>query len=337
MEERVKKPVSKVRIAAQIILYLLGFIILSAYICTYFAESAYIFELLSNFLLQIMVAAFAIGILGACLKNRPIAAIMITLAVICFVQSRLPFEAPWRLTPPGGEASLTIATYNQRIGNQQFNDMAQWLNAPENDIDVIVIIEAITNTKTLAHRVREKYPHTIFKHTVMPNKRPISYFILSKYEILDHERIELNKKPYHNFVARFKIMPDGAREPYTIYAAHTHSPINQEYIQFRNDEMVKMAELIAQDISSNIIALGDFNITPYSQHFKGFKQISGLNFQSYGVFLNPTWPSNFSVPFLRIPIDHMFYSDNLVQQNKYVGPSVNSDHHALIAQYSEKK
>lgn len=103
----------------------------------------------------------------------------------------------------------------------------------------------------------------------------------------------------------------------------------------RDDDMMHIAEL-AQKQKTHVIVMGDLNNTPFTSSFHYFLKISGLNFQSYGLFQNPTWPSGFALPFFQIPIDHVFYSDGLRQENKYVGPALWSDHHAIIAEFSEK-
>lgn len=336
VEENQKKPVSKTKLTLQIAVLALSFLLLVCYIATFFAGHVYIFELLSNFIVQYMLIAFLLGLLSIFVKSRIGMVLMFGLCLICFIQSRMVSDTPWQFFAPQEQASLKIATFNQNFANDNYEPIGEWLNKP-NGPDVIIIIEATSKTKRAANRAKENYPHQILKHTVNPKHRPISYFILSKYPVFDHERITLSKKPRHNILVRFKVKPDGVKEPFTIYAIHTHSPVTAQNTVFRDTELEQIAAIIKEDKSKNIIAMGDFNTAPYSSHFKVFKEITGLHFQSYGLLLNPTWPSQFKFSFLQIPIDHVLYSDNLIQQNKKAGMPLFSDHHALIAEFSEKE
>lgn len=335
-QEQAQVKPKKSRAAQRTILFA-SVVVWALYLCTFLSESVYQFELLRNFIAQIMIAALGVGIIAALLKSRISVALMAVLVIICFAEMRVPLDQPFSFFAPKEQSSLKILSYNQNVLNENFDAMEEWLLSDKNNADVIVIVEGTTKTKRLANRIKKVYPHQIAKQTVRPQKKPISYFIFSKYKISGHERILIAEKPRQNFVAKFNIKPEGMKNDVTIYAVHTQSPVTPEYEQSRNAELQKIAELITADQSKNIIAIGDFNNTPYSSHFKEFKERSGLHFQSYGLFLNPTWPAKFNLPFLQIPIDHVFYSDNLIQQNKMVGPSLFSDHHALIAEFSERE
>ena len=84
--------------------------------------------------------------------------------------------------------------------------------------------------------------------------------------------------------------------------------------------------------------MGDFNNTPFTPSFRDFLEVSGLNYQSYGLLQTPTWPTFADMDvfqIFQIPIDHIFFSDSLMQKNKYRGPSLKSDHHPIIAEFSE--
>lgn len=74
--------------------------------------------------------------------------------------------------------------------------------------------------------------------------------------------------------------------------------------------------------------LGDFNITPWSPHFRAFIEASGLSDCAIGHGLDPTWPSQLLA--LGIRIDHCFKSPHWRTLDARVGPSVDSDHRPML-------
>ena len=150
------------------------------------------------------------------------------------------------------------------------------------------------------------------------------------------EKIILKGPYYTSFAFRVVIQPPEAPAPVTVYALHPHPPTGPVAKAQREYELQFVAERITEDSSKNIVMMGDWNITPFSPYFKDVLNISGLNYQAYGFMQNPTWLSINGFKFLKIPIDHMLFSDGLSQMNKYAGPAFMSDHHMLIGEYAVK-
>ena len=81
--------------------------------------------------------------------------------------------------------------------------------------------------------------------------------------------------------------------------------------------------------SEPLIVAGDFNVTPWSRHFRTALERSGLNDCAAGHGLAPSWPSQF--PPLGIRIDHCWASHHWRSIDVRLGPSHGSDHLPLIA------
>jgi endonuclease/exonuclease/phosphatase (EEP) superfamily protein YafD len=201
--------------------------------------------------------------------------------------------------------------------------------------DVIIILEATANTLNMTNKMLEAYPHQINGLTKRPSHRPMSYMILSRLPILEQSTIPLQVYDWKNEALRFQVKTQEAQEPYTIYAIHTHSPSREEHQKRRNLELAKLGAIIQEDKSGNIIVAGDLNTTPYIPAFRDLLHISGLRYQSYGIFLNPSWPVFTKYMALRIPIDHMLYSRELTQHSKNTKTLNDSDHLAVITQFSQ--
>ena len=301
------------------------------------ADYHYYFDLLGHFVIQYMIAAAILCAFAVLCRQKKWAFVMFTLALVCFGHSRMTLHDPFRfIKPPAPQTALTIASWNQNIHNMSMENMADLFFAEGAPPDVIIMLEANGNTLNMAKAMIEGYPHQISGVTKRPNHRPMSFLVLSRLPILDQTTFPLHVFDWNNEVLRFSVQPISAPQPYVIYAAHTHSPSHESHQKRRNHELMRLAAIIREDNAPHIIVAGDLNTTPYIPAFRDFLLTSGLNYQSYGAFLNPSWPVIARYPAFRIPIDHMLYSDGLTQHNKNVVALNGSDHLALIAKFSQK-
>ena len=78
-----------------------------------------------------------------------------------------------------------------------------------------------------------------------------------------------------------------------------------------------------------VLVMGDFNATPFSPIFAEFLKATHLKNSLDGFGWQPSWPSLIS--FLGIPIDHVFVSSELIVKQRFIGPSISSDHLPVIA------
>jgi endonuclease/exonuclease/phosphatase (EEP) superfamily protein YafD len=77
--------------------------------------------------------------------------------------------------------------------------------------------------------------------------------------------------------------------------------------------------------------VGDLNVTPWNHRFRRLMQRSGLMDSSRGRGFQPTWPQDH--PLLRIPIDHVLHSPDILVVNRRIGREVNSDHSPVIVDF----
>ena len=106
-----------------------------------------------------------------------------------------------------------------------------------------------------------------------------------------------------------------------------------QYFAQRNAELEHVATFINskhRDATDNVVLLGDWNITPYSPFFSQLLNATGFKNQTTTRFFLPTWPAQYYAPF-RIPIDHILHRGKMTLLDKHLGPSLGSDHQALVA------
>jgi endonuclease/exonuclease/phosphatase (EEP) superfamily protein YafD len=74
-----------------------------------------------------------------------------------------------------------------------------------------------------------------------------------------------------------------------------------------------------------LLVAGDLNDTPYNASYQNFLKKAQLHDPMKSFGLMTTWPSVLP-PWLRIPIDHVFYSDDLKVKEQHLLPNTGSDH-----------
>lgn len=312
-------------------------LLLLGYFCSLVAPLLYFFDLFSHFTLQYIIGGVILGLTLAFYKRWIWCSLVLTVALLCFIESRWNLEFPMQFSAPKGEAVYKIAAFNHNFGSIAYDHIEKWIKQQSDDLDAIILLEANEKTKEIAVNLSKEYPFQLHE----PRDHAFGMVILSKYKMIEAERIDFNSLPNNNFIwdnfaIRFTIKDPEANAPLAIYAMHPPPPGGPRLWEQRNGEMQIIGRKVMSDPTKNKIVLGDLNNTPFSPSFREFLKASDLNIQSYGFLLNPTWPSFFFAPIFQIPIDHVLYSGNLIQQNKYVGPAIFSDHHAIIAEFSER-
>ena len=80
-----------------------------------------------------------------------------------------------------------------------------------------------------------------------------------------------------------------------------------------------------------VLLMGDLNVSPFSYWFKRITEMELKNSMK-GFGFQPTWPTG--IPFLKIPLDHVLHTDEIVIHRRMVGPDVGPDHLPVIVDFS---
>lgn len=74
--------------------------------------------------------------------------------------------------------------------------------------------------------------------------------------------------------------------------------------------------------------VGDFNATPWSYPFRRLMASTDLSNSALGFGLDLSYPADGN-PLVRVPIDHLLFSDGLAVVDRRLGPAMGSDHFPL--------
>jgi endonuclease/exonuclease/phosphatase (EEP) superfamily protein YafD len=99
----------------------------------------------------------------------------------------------------------------------------------------------------------------------------------------------------------------------------------------RDIQMHEIAKRIAQSKKLTILA-GDFNCTPWCYIFTDFVKESGLLDSRLNKGIQPTWPT--MLPYMLIPIDHVFMSPAIKCADRSVQDDCGSDHFPVLCKFT---
>lgn len=159
-----------------------------------------------------------------------------------------------------------------------------------------------------------------FKHSFdLPEDGPFGIWVLSKFELVD---LDVQRR---NEIAFLHLKYKVAGEALEVVALHPMPPIGGAAWQTRNTILESAAVYAAGE--GNRIALGDFNCSPWSPHFRSFLNESGLRDSALGRGVKGTWHPRL---LFGIPIDHVLVSPEIEVVDREVGDDVGSDHRPVV-------
>ncbi|TWT05135.1 hypothetical protein FQU96_26195 [Reyranella sp. CPCC 100927] len=208
---------------------------------------------------------------------------------------------------------LKIAAVNVYFFNREHHRVEQWLRQEQPDI--VVLTEIDRTWADTFDRLADLYPHQATRRTAfvtMIARRPWTSFAVAAGP----------RRGQGILVARF----DVAGQPFTVIGAHPASPIHPLYVESRNAELDIIAQLAAS-APGPVVAVGDFNATPWSAPMRRLVRTSPLR---YADLAATTWPT-FLPHWLGIKIDHIMLGKGCGVADYGVGPDIGSDHRPVVA------
>jgi endonuclease/exonuclease/phosphatase (EEP) superfamily protein YafD len=215
-----------------------------------------------------------------------------------------------------GAERFRVVSFNVWFRNHDLTRIAAYLE--QTDADAIVLQELGASQAQQLRALLKAYPHSY----VEPRRYGAALF--TRWPIVASQSMLLS--------------PDGARgvhavldwrgSPVALLGVHLHWPLGPDNSRLRNQELGSIAAF-ARNQHVPLIVAGDFNITPWSAHYGELLRASSLSDCAAERSLAPTWPSQF--PPLGISIDHCLFSREWRSLDVRLGPSLGSDHRALIA------
>jgi endonuclease/exonuclease/phosphatase (EEP) superfamily protein YafD len=230
---------------------------------------------------------------------------------------------PLYMPPPAlatqDRAPLTLLSANLLYRSSDARPIADLIARTKPD--VLVLQELTPRWRAALEPVLAAYPH---QHEILSDDPfGIGVYSRSSFEVLDPE---LDHPPM--IAARIA----HAGRAVTLLAVHTIPPVNEHAALLRDRQLDHIAKL-AQRAQSNVIVAGDLNTTSWSRAFTKMLNASGLIDTRRGLGIQGSWHSSWPAP-LRIPIDHVLTSSDVVTLRREIAPDTGSDHRAVFVELS---
>jgi endonuclease/exonuclease/phosphatase (EEP) superfamily protein YafD len=298
-----------------LIVSLVGFCLGLATLAAFFGGSWWVLDLLAGFRHQ-LAAGLIICAFIAVLANWKKTALAIGLlaAMNLFVIAPL-FFGPSR--PETGQ--LRILSFNVLASNRRFAEVIDFIRATK--ADVVVLHEVTRRWEDAVEEASLTFDDWPYEITETRARGDLfgSLVLVEAGGMVESFGFAVTDPR----AAEIKL-PEGV----AILAIHPVSPSN-EFRADQNDRQLQFAAdwAVAQD--GLAVVAGDFNATPWSYGFRRLLSSADLSNSARGFGLDLSYPANAN-PLLRVPIDHLLFSDGMAVVDRRLGPAMGSDHFPLI-------
>ncbi len=282
-----------------------------------FSSQHLIFDLLSHFRIQYIVLLLVLLCL-ALSQRRCIIPIVLFSCMVFHGYDVFRSQRPEPPTTATATVNLTVMSSNLLASNDDYGSYVGFVKSVSPD--VIVFQEYTSAWHEELILALSDYSH----HHTVPINSPFGIAVYSKFPLMDEKVFYLLNENRPSVEVTVSIGEKQLR----IIGAHPPPPISNDMYAERN-QLLKMISDRAFVQSEALVIAGDFNISPWSDHFRGFLRAGGLKDGRRGHGILPTWPAGF--PPLGIPIDHIVVNDLVDVVSLNTSDGLRSDHRAIWA------
>lgn len=290
------------------------------------ARHVWIADLLVHFRLQYAAAAFAAAVLLA-LRRRVVWAVAAVLACLVNVYAAAPVLG-WAWPPEAAAVGSTraeaapatelrIVTLNVFYRSDSHARVADFIRTAH--ADAVVLTEVTPEWRRELQVLRTDFPFEFFSGDA--HERGV--LLLSRLPLAQAEVVPAFSDDEPPLLATLL----AGERTLRVLGVHASWPMLPADAEQRNRQLRQLARL-TREIREPLVVLGDLNISPFSPHFQALLADGGLRSAAENRGWQPTWPS--FLPPLGIQIDHALVSPGVRVRDFQVGPSVGSDHRAVI-------
>ncbi len=222
---------------------------------------------------------------------------------------------------------LKIMSFNILVKNDEVDRIVRSIISTDPDLATLIEIEP-EMMKNIERMTKERFPYSF--------RAPGGGLaVLSKLPLEDSRGEKFLGSNDTNLVTHI----NHRNKRIQIIAIHPFVPVKSDLFSSRNLHLNALANHL-KDRSEPTILLGDFNLTPWSPYYHQFIDKTALHNTRLGFGILPTWirPSStvkipkLLLPFLNIPIDHIFVTKDFKVASTYIGDNANSDHSPIISE-----
>ena len=273
-------------------------------------------ELLVNFRAHLALLLILALILAAVLRHWRIAAV----AAMGLVLNAWPMYGTLfgSATPPAaGGRAVRVVAFNVNVRNTNLAGIASYLDSLSPDV---VVLEEVTTSSV--EKLLPLLPR-LTHHFIAVDEGVRGVLILSRWPLIAPQLVTRAGVMYG---ARADV--DLGDRQFRLYGLHLNWPVVMPAERERNAQLGALRRELTE-CQGACVAVGDFNVTPWSSHFRDVVKGGTVRDCAVGRGWLPTWNSGLP-SVLRIRIDQCLASGAMSVAGVSVGKSAGSDHFATI-------
>jgi endonuclease/exonuclease/phosphatase (EEP) superfamily protein YafD len=219
--------------------------------------------------------------------------------------------------PPPNARAVRLVAFNVYFSNADLPGIARYLESMSVDVAVLEEMspEKADQLAALLPRLPHRYSAT--------DEGMWGVVILSRWPLVAQQP---SARDGVTSAARADV--DLGDRKLRLYGAHLNWPVTSATARVRNAQLQALGRELAE-CPHACVAVGDFNVTPWSSHFRDVLKKPGVHDCAAGRGLLTTWPS-FLPAALRIRIDQCIVAGAVSVADVRVGENVGSDHFSTI-------
>ena len=297
-----------------LILSFIGYCLGFATLAGFFGGSWWVLDLFASFRHQLAAGLIICALIAVLAKWKKTAVATSLLAVLNLALVVPLYVGPSR--PESGE--LRVLSFNVLASNRRVEEVIDFIRA--SDANVVVLHEVTSLWEDAIEEASSTFDDWSFEVTrgraqgdlfgslvlVEPGAVVQSF----GFGFTDPRAIEI-------------LLPDGV----ALLAIHPLSPASRFRAKLNDFQLQFAADWAARQNGPTIV-VGDFNATPWSYPFRRLLSSADLSNSARGFGLELSYPAD-AIPLLRVPIDHLLFSDGLAIVDRRLGPAMGSDHFPL--------
>ncbi|HJQ58874.1 MAG TPA: endonuclease/exonuclease/phosphatase family protein [Vineibacter sp.] len=302
---------------AQVVLLAAGAGVAAATIAGFLGGASPWLDYAAHFRPHLVVAAALVALAAWWLLDGPRGVVLagamavLVLLNLAAMLSERRFRAPAAL--PDAAATVKIASANLLFLNRDYAAVQRWIEAERPD--VLVLTEVTDGWAAALDALQDLYPYRAV--------RPTGYIAMLSRRPWRALEVVPGPRPRQGLMVARLAVGDATL---SVIGAHPASPIRPASSRARDRELDVIARL-ARAAPGPVVAMGDFNATPWSAPMRRLVRTSPLR---YADLLGTTWPTALPT-WLGIKIDHIMLGNGCAVIDYQTGPMIGSDHRPVIA------
>lgn len=288
-------------------------------IASFFGRWVWWLDVLANFRAQYVVGLIIFALSLVLTRFRRTGLAVLVVAVVNLIP-----VLPLYVGSPGdsdpGAPSIRVMSFNLFSDNERFAEVIDYIKTI--DPDLVFLYEAsrpwevALETADLGYEIiRPRSNNLIFGTLVLVRGEGI-------------EAVSFGFAEAQPRAVQLTYRPTGWPRGLEVLSTHPLAPTKSERADLRDAQLNFAAEWAANR-DGPLFVVGDFNATPWSWPFRNLIDKADLINSQVGFGLQPSFPATSNV-LLRVPIDHLVHSEQLIVRDRRLGPLLGSDHFPLI-------